>query len=182
VSLEEFLRPAVRAWWLWALFAIACLALGIVALAGDPDLAALSTLLGIFLLVAGFFDAVSGLNGDPSDRVFAVVLAVAAIIAGLVCLRHPVLVAVVLVAGGYLVVAGVLHLAAGFNAQRPRAEWALGGAYVVLGNLILALPAIRVGTLAPLVGVAILARGAVALDTVLHMRSAAPPWVHPTRG
>jgi uncharacterized membrane protein HdeD (DUF308 family) len=122
------------------------------------------------------------LNGDPSGRVFAVVLAVVAMIAGLVCLRRPGLVAVVLVAGAYLVVAGTLHLASGFHAQRPRAEWALGGAYVVLGALILALPALRVGTLAPLVGVAILARGAVALDAVLRMRSAAPRWVQPTRG
>jgi hypothetical protein len=182
VTLDEFLRPVARARWLWALFATACLALAIVALAGDLDLGAFSTLLGVFLLVAGFFDAVAGLDGDPAGRVFAVMLAVVAMIAGLVCLRRPDLVVVVLVAGVYLVVAGALHLASGFHAARPHVEWALGGVYAVLGCLVLALPALRLGTLAPLMGVAILARGAVALDAVLHARSAAPRWVQPTRG
>jgi uncharacterized membrane protein HdeD (DUF308 family) len=66
--------------------------------------------------------------------------------------------------------------------ERPRAEWALGGAYVVLGELVLALPALRLGTLAPLAGVAILARGALALDAVLRLRSAEERSVQPTRG
>jgi uncharacterized membrane protein HdeD (DUF308 family) len=182
VSLDEFLRPVARARWLWALFGTACLAAGIVALAGGLDLATFSTLFGVFLLVAGFFDVVAGLDGDPSRRVFAVVLAVVALIGGLVCLRRPDLVAVVLVAGVYLVVAGALHLASGFHAARPHAEWALGGVYAVLGCLVLALPALRVGTLAPLVGVAIVARGAVALDAVLHTRATAPRRMQPTRG
>ena len=103
-------------------------------------------------------------------------------IAGLVCLRRPDLVVIVIVAGVYLVVAGALHLASGFHATRPRTEWALGGAYVVLGGLVLALPALSLRTLAPLVGVAILARGAVALDAVLGMRSAEARSVHPRRG
>jgi uncharacterized membrane protein HdeD (DUF308 family) len=182
VTIDAFLRPVARARWLWALFAIACFVLGIVALAGDLDLAAFSTLLGVFLLVAGFFDAVGGLDENPSGRVFAVVLAVVAMIAGLVCLRRPDLVVVVAVAGVYLVVAGTLHLSSGFHAERPRAEWTLGGAYVVLGCLVLALPALRLDTLAPLVGGAILVRGVVALDAVVHARSTAPRWVQPTRG
>jgi uncharacterized membrane protein HdeD (DUF308 family) len=182
VTLDEFVRPAARARWLWAVFAIACFALGIAALAGDLDLAAFSTLFGVFLLVAAFFDAVGGLDADPTGRVFAVVLAVMAMIAGLVCLRRPDLVVLVGVAGVYLVVGGTLHLSSGFHAERPRAEWTLGGAYVVLGCLVLALPALRLDTLAALVGGAILVRGVVALDAVVHARATSPRWVQPTRG
>jgi uncharacterized membrane protein HdeD (DUF308 family) len=182
VTLDAFLRPAARARWLWALFAIACFGLGIVALAGDLDLAAFSTLFGVFLLVAGFFDAVAGLDENPSGRVFAVVLAVVAMIAGLVCLRRPDLVAVVVLAGVYLVVAGTLHLMSGFHSERPRAEWTLGGAYVILGCLVLVLPALRLDTLTALVGGAILVRGVVALDAVVHAHPTASRWVQPTRG
>jgi uncharacterized membrane protein HdeD (DUF308 family) len=182
VTLDEFLRPAARARWLWALFAIACFALGIVALAGGLGLAAFSTLFGVFLLVAGFFDVAGGLDEDPTGRVLAVVLAVVAMIAGLVCLRRPDLVVVVVVAGVYLVLAGTLHLSSGFHAESPRTEWTLGGAYVILGCLVLALPALRLDTLAALVGGAMLVRGVVALDAVVHPRSTAPRWVQPTRG
>jgi uncharacterized membrane protein HdeD (DUF308 family) len=175
-SIDEFLRPLARSWAVWALFGAACLALGIVALVADLDLVAFSTVFGVYLLVAGLLDAAAGLaadGGDPSRRAFAVVLAVVGIVAGLVCLRHPGddLFVVVLAAGIYLVVAGAAHLASGFDEAIPQVEWALGGVDVVVGGLILAVPALTLGKFAPLFGIAILARGAAAVLEARRWRS-----------
>jgi uncharacterized membrane protein HdeD (DUF308 family) len=177
-SIDELLRPPARSWAVWALFGAACLALGIVALVADLDLAAFSTVCGIYLLMAGLLDAADGLaaeSGDASRRASAIVLAVVAIAGGLVCLLHAgdELYVIVLATGLFLLVAGAAHVASGFDDALPRVEWALGGADVVIGGLILALPALTLGTFAPLFGIAILARGAAALLEARHWRSSA---------
>ena len=177
-SIDGFLRPLARSWQAWALFAAACLVIGIVGLADTAlDLVAVSTLFGAYLLVAGFFDALAGLtapNDDPARRTFAIVLVVVAMIAGLICLRHPGsdLFVLVLAAGVYLVVAGALHLASAFDEAQPGVERVLGGAYVVVGILILSLPALSLGTFAPLFSIAILARAAAAGVEAWRLRSA----------
>jgi uncharacterized membrane protein HdeD (DUF308 family) len=177
-SVDGFLRPLARSWPAWALFAAACLVLGIVALADTAlDLVMVSTLFGAYLIVAGLFDAVAGLtaaNDDPARRIFAIVLVVVAMIAGLICLRHPGsdLFVLVLAGGIYLVVAGALHLASAFDEAQPGVERVLGGVDVVIGILILSLPALSLGTFAPLFSVAILARGAAALVEAWRLRSA----------
>jgi uncharacterized membrane protein HdeD (DUF308 family) len=176
-SIGEFLRPVARAWPAWALFAAACLVLGVVAVAAAGlDLTTLSTLFGAYLLVAGFFDGVAGVTAagdDPSRRTFGIVLAVVAMIAGLIFLRHPGddLFVLVLAAGIYLIVAGALHLASAFDEDRPGVERLLGGADVVLGCLIFALPALSLESFARLFGIAILARGAAALVQAQRLRS-----------
>jgi uncharacterized membrane protein HdeD (DUF308 family) len=179
-SIDVLLRPIARSWWAWALFAALSFVIGIIALlARDLGLVAFASLFGGYLLVAGCFDALGGLTTEqdnPSRRIFAVVLAVLAMIAGLICLRHPdtSLVVLVIVAGIYLMVAGGLHLASGFDYGSSGTERALGIVYVALGSLIFALPALRLGTFAPLFGVAILARGVAALAEARRLRSALP--------
>jgi uncharacterized membrane protein HdeD (DUF308 family) len=177
-TIGEFLRPAAHAWWLWALFAAACLVVGVIALiAPDFDLATYATLFGVYLLIAGVVDAAQGLTtegGDPALRAVAVVLVAVAMVAGLIALRHPDedLFLLVLTAGIYLIVAGALHLASGFDAGRGRVEQLLGGVDVIVGSLIMALPALRLQTFAPLFGIAILARGAAAVSEAVRLRSA----------
>jgi uncharacterized membrane protein HdeD (DUF308 family) len=179
-SIDELVRPLTRSWWAWALFAALSFVIGIIALVGgDLGLVTLASLFGGYLLVAGCFDAIGGLSDEqdnPSRRIFAVVLGVLAMIAGLICLRHPdgSLFVLVLVTGIYLMVAGGLHLASGFDYRGSGVERALGIVYVVVGSLIFALPALRLGTLAALFGVAILARGAAALAEARRLRSALP--------
>lgn len=181
-STRELLRPLAHARRFRALLAGACAALGIAAIAGTGiELAGLATLLGVALLIAGFLDAIDGLAAEPGDasqRLFAVLLAVVALIAALICLRHPRndLPAIVMTVGIYLIVAGSLRLAGPFDEVRPGVERVLGGLDVVLGTLILALPALSLRTFAPLAGAALLARGAAALVEALRLRSAATSW------
>jgi uncharacterized membrane protein HdeD (DUF308 family) len=179
-SIDELLRPFARSWWAWALFAVVSLVIGLVALFDrDLGLVAFASLFGAYLLLAGCFDALGGLTAEqenPSRRIFAVVLGVLAMIAGLICLRHPdrSLFVLVLVLGIYLMVAGGLHLASGFDYGGSGTERALGIVYVAVGGLIFALPALPLGTFAPLLGVAILARAAAALAEARRLRSALP--------
>jgi hypothetical protein len=91
----------------------------------------------------GLLDGLVGLadeHADAEQRTRAMVLAVLATI-----------------------VAGALHIAGAFDEEQPQIGWALGGAYIVLGTVILALPALDLGTFAPLFGLAILARGIAAM-------------------
>jgi uncharacterized membrane protein HdeD (DUF308 family) len=162
----------------WTLFGVVCLALAGAALAGpDLGLSVIAALFGGYLLTTGLLDGFVGLADEHADaerRARALVLAVLAMIAGLLCLRHPGedLSVVVLSAGIYLIVAGALHIIGAFDEEQPRIGWALGGAYIVLGSLILALPALDLGTFAPLFGLAILARGAAATAEARRLRSA----------
>jgi uncharacterized membrane protein HdeD (DUF308 family) len=168
-SLDAFLRPLAHSRWVWALFGLVCVALGAAALAGsDLGLSVIAALFGGYLLVTGLLDLLAGLgdeHADPRLRASAIVLAVLAMIAGLICLRLPGedVSALVLATGIYLIVAAAVYFAGAFDDEQPEIACALGGAYVVLGCLILALPALDLGTFAPLFGLAILARGAAAL-------------------
>jgi uncharacterized membrane protein HdeD (DUF308 family) len=168
-SLNSFLRPLARSRWVWVLFGLVCLALGAAALAGsDLGVSVIAALFGGYLLVTGLLDGLAGLtdpHADPGRRASAIVLAAVAMIAGLLCLRHPGqdVAALVLATGIYLIVAGAVYFAGAVDEEQPQIACALGGAYVVLGCLILALPALDLGTLAPLFALAILSRGAAAL-------------------
>jgi uncharacterized membrane protein HdeD (DUF308 family) len=175
-SLDAVLRPLARSRWVWVLFGLVCLALGAAALAG-PDLgfSVIAALFGGYLLVTGLLEGLAGLADEHADsdrRARAIVLAVLAMIAGLLCLRHPGedVTAIVSTTGIYLIVAGALYLSGAFDEEQPQIADALGGAYVVLGSLILALPALSLGTLAPLFGLAILARGMAALAEARRVR------------
>jgi uncharacterized membrane protein HdeD (DUF308 family) len=175
-SLDAVLRPLARSRWVWVLFGLVCLALGAAALAGsDLGFSVIAALFGGYLLVTGLLEGLAGLADEHADsdrRARAIVLAVLAMIAGLLCLRHPGedVTAIVSTTGIYLIVAGALYLSGAFDEEQPQIADALGGAYVVLGSLILALPALSLGTLAPLFGLAILARGMAALAEARRVR------------
>ena len=178
ISLNRLLRPLASSRWVWTLFGVVCLALAGAALA-EPNmgLSMISALFGGYLVTTGLLDGLVGLADEHADaerRTRALVLAVLATIAGLLCLRHPGedLSAVVLSTGIYLIVAGALLCIGGFDEEQPQIGWALGGAYIVLGSLILALPALDLGTFAPLFGLAILARGVAATAEARRLRSA----------
>jgi hypothetical protein len=180
-SFEELLRPIARYWWLWALFGVLSIVAGVIALA-NPDLSllAIAILFGCWLIVVGIFDVIDGLtaeNADAARRIFAVVLGVISLIAGVLCLRLPDagLLALVVVVGAYLIVAGVLQIASAVSDDQPWLAFALGVVNLVLGILILALPDISLVTFALLFGIGLIVRGAVALAVALRLRRLRKP-------
>ena len=117
-SIDDLFRPVARSWWLWVLFGVLSIVAGVIALI-NPDLSllAIAILFGSYLIVAGFFDLLAGVTATDVDtmrRVFAVVLAILSLIAGVVCLLRPGtgVVALVIILGVFLVIAGVIQLAA----------------------------------------------------------------------
>ena len=176
LSIEDVLRPIARYWWLWAAFGVISMVAGVIALANPGlSLVAIGILFGCWLIVVGFFDVLGGVAADDAPaarRVVAVLLGVVSLIAGLMCLRLPNagVLALVIVAGAYLVVAGVLQIAGAVGDDQPGLVLALGLANLVLGVLILALPGLSLVTFAVLFGIGLILRGAVALAVALRLR------------
>ena len=176
ISIEDLLRPVARYWWLWALFGALTIVAGVIALANPGlSLLAIALLFGCWLIVVGFFDVLAGLtatNADTARRVFAVLLGVVSLIAGVICLRLPDagLFTLVVVTGVYLIVAGVLNIASSLGDDQPWLVFALGAANLVLGVVILALPEISLVTFALLFGLGLIVRGAVAVAVALRLR------------
>src|SRR4051812_24780239 len=157
--LEELLRPIARQWWLWVAFGVLSLMAGVVALINPGlSLLAIALLFGCYLIVAGFFDLLAGVtarDADPLRRIFAVVLAILSLMAGVVCLLRPGtgLFALVVVVGVFLVMAGVIELARAIGDETPWLAAALGLVDLVIGIVILAIPGIGLVTFALLFGI-----------------------------
>ena len=181
MSIEDLLRPVARYWWLWGMFGVLSIAAGVIALANPGlSLVALGVLFGVWLIMVGFFDLLAGLTADDAGtarRVFAVVLGVISLIAGVMSLRLPGagLLALVVVVGSYLIVAGALQIASAVGDEHPALVVAIGLVNLVVGVLILALPDISMVTFALLFGIALIVRGAVALATAVQLRRLSSP-------
>jgi hypothetical protein len=179
--LADLLRPIARYWWLWVVFGILSVVAGAVALINPGlSLLAIALLFGCYLIVAGFFDLLAGVtatDADPLRRIFAVVLAILSLMAGVVCLLRPGtgLFALVVVVGVFLVMAGVIELARAVGDETPWLTAALGLADLVIGIVILAIPGIGLVTFALLFGIGLLVRGGVAIAAGLQLRRLASP-------
>ena len=116
-----------KEWWMLAVLGVASLVCGILAIAyPDVTLLAVGIIFGFYLIMAGVFELVEAIIGDPASRALSAIVGVVALIAGLVCLRRPgeSLLAIVVVLGVYLVVAGV----GGSCARSPAPSIAAGAA------------------------------------------------------
>jgi uncharacterized membrane protein HdeD (DUF308 family) len=131
----------------------------------DITLGVFAVIAGVNFLFLGAFAIVESIVEDERDtaaRVLVAVLGVLGVIAGLVVIRHPgqSLLAVVVVIGIWLVLAGVIDLAQAIADPRDRAARTIAGLLdLALGILILAWPDISLKTLAVLIGIGFVLRG-----------------------
>lgn len=145
----------------------------------DLTLLALALIAGINLLLLGALSLVDAFSddGDTAARVFAALLGLLGIMAGLVVMRRPgeSLLAVLLVLGIWLVVTGIVDLVRALANARDRGLRLLAAAAdLVLGGLILALPDVSLKTLALLIGIAFIVRGVLSVVRGLALRRAVP--------
>src|SRR3954447_22437099 len=171
------LKLISHVWWMFLVVGIVNLIVGIVAVIHPGfTLLALGIVLGFYLLLAAIVAIVEGISGAAESRGLSIVLGVIALIAGIVCVRRPgeSLLALVVVAGIYLVAAGVLRFVLAFTVPGPRALpitiALLEGA---LGVLILSLPHLSLGTLALLFGFSMIVRGVWDVFVAFGLRSSA---------
>jgi uncharacterized membrane protein HdeD (DUF308 family) len=168
--------PIARNWWMFLVVGVISLLAGILAIVyPDITLLALGLFVGVGLLFAGALEVAEAIAGSPEGRTLSAIVGVLAIIAGLICLRRPgeSLLALVVVLGVYLVVAGIVRFIRSFSELETRAaQMALGIIDVILGVLILSLPKLSLVTLAVLFAISLLVRGAFMVFLAFRLRGA----------
>ena len=166
-----------RNWWMFALLGVICVATGIAAIVWpDITLLALGIIFGIYLLIAAIIEIIDAIFGPPGGRAISAILGIVALIAGVICIRRPgeSLLAIVIVAGIFLVAEGVIRVVRAFASSGNR-WWgvAAGVIDVAVGAIILAWPDIGLVTVAVFFAITMLVRGTLAVILGFRLRSVA---------
>ncbi|MFC9289095.1 HdeD family acid-resistance protein [Streptomyces sp. NPDC057052] len=166
--------------WTWLLgSAVATLVPGVLALAWpDATLHVLAVIIGLYLLVTGVFRFVSVFaRREPGERLSGLLVAVLFVLAGVLCLRHPLqtITALSLIVGISWLVTGMLTVYTALAARGlPHRAFMLGaGALgIIAGIVVLALPTESVLALTRLLGLWLLLLGLVELGIAFAWRAA----------
>jgi uncharacterized membrane protein HdeD (DUF308 family) len=165
-----------RNWWLFLIVGLVSVIAGVLAIVyPDITLLALGIFAGVGLLFAGAIDIAEAISGTPESRVLAAIVGVLSVVAGLICLRRPgeSLLAIVIVLGIYLVVAGIVRFIRSFSELEDRAaQMGLAIIDAILGILILSLPGLSLVTLAVLFAISLLVRGIFMVVVAFKLRGA----------
>ena len=164
-----------KEWWLAAVVGVVSLVCGVLAIVyPDVTLLAIGIIFGFYLLMAGIFELVDAIVGDPSSRALSAIVGVVALIAGLICLRRPgdSLLALVVVLGAFLIVTGVARLVRAFASVEHRGLSLFATVVdLILGIRILSWPDESLVTLAVFFGISLIFRGAFALVAAFQLRN-----------
>jgi uncharacterized membrane protein HdeD (DUF308 family) len=164
-----------RNWWLFLIVGVVSILAGILAIVyPDITLLALGIFVGVGLLFVGALDIAEAIAGAPDSRALTSIVGVLSIIAGIVCLRRPgeSLLAIVVVLGVYLIVAGIIRFIRSFSELEDRAaQMGLGIIDTILGILILSLPKLSLVTLAVLFALSLIIRGSFMVYVSFKLRA-----------
>jgi uncharacterized membrane protein HdeD (DUF308 family) len=154
--------------WARVVAGVLSVAAGVLAIAFPKiTLLALALISGINLMILGALAVGEALGDDEEgSKTLRIVLGVVAILGGIVVLRRPgeSLLVLVVALGAWLTLDGIVDLvrAALGRSTGQRALTALGGVVdIALGIVVLALPHVSLRTLATLIGIAFVVRGAL---------------------
>ena len=171
---RQALRDISGLWWLMLGLGLLSTVAGIAVLVEPGNsLKAIAVISGIFVLIDGIVALVAALSRSTENRGLAALIGVMNLIVGLLLIRHPIggVVAVALLVGIWLIVAGAVRFVLAFHAAQHRIwRFLLAAVEIVAGIAIVSSPNIGVATLALLVGLALIANGVsfAALGFVLH--------------
>ncbi|AWT41120.1 MULTISPECIES: DUF308 domain-containing protein [Streptomyces] len=165
--------------WTWLLgSAVTTLVPGILILVWpDETLHVLAVLIGLYLLVTGGFRFVAAFAREHGDRLAGLLIAVVYVLAGVLCLRHPLqtIAALSLITGAVWLVSGMLTGWAALAAKgMPHRGFVLGvsALAVVAGVVVLALPSESAVALTRLLGLWLVLLGVAELVLAMALRSA----------
>ncbi|MCW7942543.1 membrane protein [Streptomyces hygroscopicus] len=168
--------------WLWALgFALATLVPGILVLVWpDETLHVLAVIIGLHLLAVGVFRFVTAFSRDGergSGRVTGVLVALVAVLAGVLVLRHPLqtIAALSLVVGVYWLLVGLMTAfvaIADRDLTHRGLAMAVGTLGVVAGIVVLGYPVESAVALARLLGLWLVLLGVFELAMAFALRAA----------
>ena len=164
-TLDEQQGVLARSWWLVMLFGAAVFCVGVFfVISPHETLSTFTVIAGIFLLVDGVLAIGTSIFARGDGRGVLAMIGVLSAIAGLVLIKKPfgTLVVFVLVVGIWFIVAGVVRLVASFGEPEGRmTNIAVAILDIVAGIVILSWPGIGLTTLAVIIGIVLIARGAL---------------------
>jgi len=161
-------------WWLVMLFGVAVAGVGVFFVASPHEtLSTFTVIAGILLLVDGLLAIIASIFGRGEGRGLLAIIGVLGAIAGLVLIKKPfeTLVAFTLIFGVWLVVAGVVRFVAAFREPEGRAgSIAIAIVDFIAGIVVLSWPAPSLATLAVIIGIVLIIRGALWIGTGWQLR------------
>ena len=171
----EELRPITSLWWLPVLFGVVTFGVGVFFVVSPHEtLSTFTVIAGIFLLIDGLLALFGSVFGKGEGRGLLALIGVLSAIAGLVLIKKPfdTLVVFTLIIGVWFVVAGIVRFVAALASPDGR-----GGSIVtaildvIAGIVILSWPDIGLSTLAVIIGIVLIARGALFIVAGWQLRS-----------
>jgi uncharacterized membrane protein HdeD (DUF308 family) len=157
------LRPVTSFWWLFVLFGVATLGVGVFFVVSPHEtLSTFTVIAGIFLLVDGVLAILASIFSKGEGRGLLALIGVLSVLAGLVLIKKPfdTLVVFTLIVGVWFVVAGIVRFVVGLASPEGR-----GGNIVtavldlIAGIVILSWPDLGLATLAVIIGIVLILRG-----------------------
>jgi uncharacterized membrane protein HdeD (DUF308 family) len=157
------LRPVTSFWWLFVLFGVATLGVGVFFVVSPHEtLSTFTVIAGIFLLVDGVLALLGSIVNKGDGRGLLALVGVLSVLAGLVLIKKPfdTLVVFTLIVGAWFVVAGIVRFVVALASPEAR-----GGNIVtaildlIAGIVILSWPDLGLATLAVIIGIALILRG-----------------------
>lgn len=150
--------------WLLILFGVITLGVGIFFIASPHEtLATFTVIAGIFLIFDGALAVLGAIFGKGEGRGLLSVVGILSIIAGVILIKHPfsTLVVFVMILGIWLVAAGLVRFVFAFSDSNGRgAQIILALIDLIAGIAILTWPDLSLSTLAVIIGIVLVIRGA----------------------
>jgi len=174
MSSEEQLHPFAALWWLLMLFGVVVLGVGIFfVISPHETLTTFTVVAGILLLIDGLLAIVASTFGRGEGRGVLALVGVLSAIAGLILVKKPfdTLLVFTLIVGIWLIVAGVARFVAAFADPEGRTgNIVIALIDVIAGAVILSWPAPSLATLAVIVGIVLIFRGALFIVAAWELR------------
>ena len=159
------LRPLSSLWWLPVLFGVVTLGLGVFFVVSPHEtLSTFTVIAGIFLLVDGLLAIFGSIFGKGDGRGLLALIGVLSAIAGLVLIKKPfdTLVAFTLIVGVWFVVTGVVRFVVALGEPEGRGGNIVTAIFdLVAGIVILSWPDLGLSTVAVIIGIVLIVRGAL---------------------
>jgi uncharacterized membrane protein HdeD (DUF308 family) len=174
-TVGQELHPVTSLWWLFLLFGVAALGVGIFFVVSPQEtLSTFTAIAGILVLVDGMIAIVVSIFGSGESRGMLALMGVLSAIAGLILIKKPfeTLVVFTLIVGVWFVVAGIVRLVSAFASREARS----GNIVIALldlaaGAVILAWPDLGLATLAVIIGIGLIVRGVLFVASGWQLRT-----------
>jgi uncharacterized membrane protein HdeD (DUF308 family) len=160
---DDNLRPVTSFWWLFVLFGVVTLGVGVFFVVSPHEtLSTFTVIAGIFLLIDGVLAIFGSVFNKGDGRGLLALIGVLSALAGLVLIKKPfdTLVVFTLIFGAWFVVAGIVRFVAALGSPEGRgANIVTAILDLIVGIVILSWPDLGLSTLAVIIGIALILRG-----------------------